>query len=93
MLGYNKTFKALSDKTRRDILQLLRERDMNAGEIARCFHISKPSISHHLNILKAAQLVLVEKQGQERVYSLNTTVMQEFLSDFMAFFGGSNDEH
>ena len=93
MLGYNKTFKALSDKKRRDILQLLREQDMNAGEIARHFNISKPSISHHLNILKAAQLVLVEKQGQERVYSLNTTVMQEFLSDFIAFFGGSDDEN
>lgn len=93
MLGYNQTFKALSDKKRRDILQLLREKDMNAGEIARHFHISKPTISHHLNILKTAQLVLVEKQGQERIYSLNTTVMQEFLSDFMAFFGGSNDEN
>ena len=92
MLGYNKTFKALSDKTRRDILHLLRERDMNAGQIATHFNISKPSISHHLNVLRAAQLVQVERNGQERLYSLNTTVMQEFLSDLLAFFGGSEDD-
>ena len=92
VLGYNKTFKALSDGTRREILQLLQERDMNAGEIATHFNISKPSISHHLNVLKAAKLVQVQRNGQERLYSLNTTVMQEFLSHLLEFFGGPENE-
>lgn len=92
MLGYNETFKALSDATRRDILRLLGERDMNAGEIASYFKISKPSISHHLNVLKTAKLVQVERNGQERIYSLNTTVMQEFLAEFLEFFGGQNND-
>jgi DNA-binding CsgD family transcriptional regulator len=52
------TFKALADPTRRKILKLLRERDMTAGEIAEQFNISKPSISHHLNILKQSRLVI-----------------------------------
>lgn len=88
----NEAFKALSDGTRREILRLLRERDMNAGEIAACFDISKPSISHHLNVLKQANLVLVERNGQELIYSLNTTVMQEFLASLMAHFGGRHDD-
>ena len=75
----NEVFKAVSDKTRRAILQLLRERDMTAGEIADQFNISKPSISHHLNILKQAGLVMDERQGQNIYYSLNTTVFQELL--------------
>lgn len=73
----NELFKALSDPTRRKILELLRDRDMTAGEIADQFNISKPSISHHLNILKNAELVLWEKEGQSVIYSLNTTVLQE----------------
>ncbi|MDK2822202.1 MAG: hypothetical protein PWQ67_84 [Clostridia bacterium] len=79
----NNVFKALSDVNRRKILQLLKERDMTAGEIADYFDISKPSISHHLNLLKQAQLVLDERQGQNIYYSLNTTVFQELLSFFL----------
>ncbi|MDI3534504.1 MAG: hypothetical protein PWQ82_869 [Thermosediminibacterales bacterium] len=81
----NKTFKALSDPIRRKILQLLNERDLTAGEIAEFFDISKPSISHHLNILKNAELVLWEKQGQNIVYSLNTTAFQEIVKWFYNF--------
>ncbi|MGB0388466.1 MAG: autorepressor SdpR family transcription factor [Ardenticatenaceae bacterium] len=92
VLGYNKTFKALSDGTRREILRLLSEKEMNAGEISSHFNISKPSISHHLNILKAAKLVQVERKGQERIYFLNMTVMQEFLTDLLEFFGGPENE-
>ena len=73
-------FKALADPTRRKILKLLRQRDMTAGEIAGHFTISKPSISHHLNSLKQARLVLDERQGQFIYYSLNTTVFQEIIS-------------
>ena len=56
---------------------------MTAGEIADYFNISKPSISHHLNILKQADLILDERQGQNILYSLNTTVFQELLSFFL----------
>lgn len=73
-------FKALSDPTRRKILELLKDRDRSAGEIAASFDIGKPSISHHLNQLKEAGLVLSERQGQSIMYSLNTTVFQEVLS-------------
>lgn len=73
----NKVFKALGDPTRREILELLKSRDMSAGEIADNFNISKPSISHHLNLLKDAELILWEKDGQSIIYSLNTTVIQE----------------
>lgn len=73
-------FKALSDKNRRQILKLLREKDLSAGEIAEHFDISKPSLSHHLNILKQANLVQTERQGQNIIYSLNTTAIQELIS-------------
>jgi len=76
------TFKALADPTRRKILRLLRERDMTAGEIAEQFNITKPSISHHLNILKQSRLVLDERQGQYIYYSLNMTVFQEIMGWF-----------
>lgn len=76
----NSIFKALNDETRREILQLLRERDMSAGEIADAFHISKPSISHHLDILKRADLVTSEKKGQFIMYSLNTTIVDDILN-------------
>lgn len=75
----NESFKALSDPSRRQILKLLRERDMTAGEIADHFQMSKPSISHHLSSLKQAGLVLDERRGQHIVYSLNSTVVQEVL--------------
>jgi DNA-binding transcriptional ArsR family regulator len=75
----NKLFKALNDGTRRKILELLREKDYNAGEIASQFDISKPSISHHLEILKNAELVIAEKKGQYIYYSINTTVLEDIL--------------
>jgi DNA-binding transcriptional ArsR family regulator len=81
----NESFKSLSDPTRRKILELLAERDMTAGEIADCFDISKPSISHHLNQLKFSGLVLSEKQGQNILYSLNTTMFQEVTKWFFDF--------
>lgn len=76
----DKLFKALNDPTRREILVLLRKKDMNAGEIADQFKISKPSISHHLDLLKQADLVLAEKNGQFVNYSLNTSVLDECLA-------------
>lgn len=82
----NKVFKALGDPTRRKILELLKSKEMSAGEIADSFNISKPSISHHLNLLKEAELVLWEKDGQSIIYSLNTTVIQEITKWTLNFF-------
>lgn len=91
----NLTFKALSDPTRRKIIQMLKERDMTAGEIAEQFDMTKPSISHHLSILKNAELVLDERKGQNIYYSLNTTVFQELVNWFFNITdkrGGSKSE-
>ena len=76
----NAIFKALNDETRRRIIELLREKDMNAGEIANEFNISKPSISHHLDILKRADLIISEKKGQYINYALNTTIIEDLLN-------------
>ena len=75
----NSIFKALNDETRREILGLLKVKDLSAGEIADYFNISKPSISHHLDILKRADLISSEKKGQFVIYSLNTTIMEDVL--------------
>lgn len=81
----NSVFKALNDPTRREILQLLQQRDMTAGEIVEQFDISGPSISHHLDLLKQANLVKAEKNGQFIYYSLNTTVVDEIIKWFLQF--------
>ncbi|HAH50335.1 MAG TPA: transcriptional regulator [Balneola sp.] len=73
----NNLFKALNDSTRRQILDLFKEKDLTAGEIAEAFDISKPSISHHLDLLKNAGLVSSERDGQFIVYSLDTTALEE----------------
>ncbi|MBK6362877.1 MAG: winged helix-turn-helix transcriptional regulator [Saprospiraceae bacterium] len=75
----NLLFKALNDPIRRDILDLLKEKDMSAGDIAEHFNIGKPTISHHLDLLKQAGLVTSEKQGQFIIYSICTTVLDEIL--------------
>ena len=81
----NSVFKALNDPTRREILRLLQEKDMTAGEIAEKFSMTWPSISHHLDLLKQADLVIPEKDGQYIYYSLNTTVVEEILKWYMQF--------
>lgn len=79
----NDVFKALGDATRRQILEMLsKEGDLTAGEIASHFDISAPSVSHHLSVLKSADLVLDTRHGQNIVYSLNTTVFQSVISWF-----------
>lgn len=75
----NLLFKALNDNTRRQILELLKEKDLTAGEIADAFNISKPSISHHLDILKRADLVTSIKKGQFVEYAINTTILEDVL--------------
>jgi DNA-binding transcriptional ArsR family regulator len=76
----NLPFNALADPTRRRILELLRQGDLTAGEIADQFSISQPSVSHHLSLLKQAGLVECERRGQYIVYSLNSTVFQDLFT-------------
>ncbi len=84
-------FAALSDPTRRRILELLAQSDKTAGEIAGCFPITKASISHHLNVLKAAGLIRDEREGQKIRYRLNTTVFQEMMKWFFTITGEESD--
>ena len=75
----NLLFKALRDPTRRRILEMLKERDLTAGEIGEAFAMSAPSISYHLDLLRHAQLVSSRKNGQFVTYSLETTVLDDSL--------------
>jgi DNA-binding transcriptional ArsR family regulator len=75
----NLLFKALNDGTRREILELLKKKDLSAGEISDKFSMAKPSISHHLDILKQANLIASDKKGQFIYYSLNETVFDEII--------------
>ncbi|WP_202908639.1 autorepressor SdpR family transcription factor [Halalkalibacillus sediminis] len=88
----NDIFKAIADPTRREILDILQEKDATAGEIYDRFTISKPSISHHLTILKNADLVYAERHGQHIFYSLNTTVFQDAIRWLMTFQQKTNEE-
>ena len=78
-------FKAISDPTRRRILKLLKKRSMTAGEIAESFSITLGSLSHHYNVLKAADLVRSERRGQQIVYSLNTSVFEDLVQHLMGW--------
>jgi DNA-binding transcriptional ArsR family regulator len=79
-------FKALADPTRREILRLLRRGEMTAGELAEPFGISKPSMSHHFAVLKAADLVTTRRDGQQIYYALNTTVVEDLLASLWDLF-------
>lgn len=84
-------WKALADPTRRKILGLLKAQDMNAGEIAEQFNMTKPSISNHLNILRQADLVDSEKIGQNVIYSLNTSVLEDIMGMLSNLTNRSDD--
>lgn len=81
----NILFKALNDKTRREILELLNKKDLTAGDIAERFNLTKATISHHLELLKQANLVISLRQGQFIYYSLNMTVIDEILNWLVKF--------
>lgn len=76
-MSMNAVFRALADPTRREILRLLRQGEVSAGELAEHFDMTKPSMSHHFNLLKQADLVTTRREGQQILYALNTTVMQD----------------
>lgn len=79
-------FKAIADPTRRKVLKLLQGGSMTAGELAEAFDITKGSLSHHFNVLKAADLVRCERRGQQIVYSLNTTVFEDVAALLLDLF-------
>ena len=83
----NKVFKALSDPTRRQVLQLLRERPMAAGELSDHFPVSKPTMSAHFAVLQDADLIEAEKVGRSIVYRLKMSVLEEALLGFAQTFG------
>lgn len=91
-MSINDLFKALSDENRRKILDLLRNGDMTAGDIAHHFELSKAGISQHLSILKNAELVYAVKRGQFVYYSLNATVFQEVLKWIIQFNSNELEE-
>ncbi|WP_346838134.1 autorepressor SdpR family transcription factor [Microbulbifer sp. SAOS-129_SWC] len=84
-------FKALSDPTRREILRRLRAGSMSAGDIAAQFDITRASLSHHFNVLKAAELVRSERRGQQIYYSLNTSVFEDVAALMFDLFGRAGD--
>ena len=89
-MSFQATFKALSDPTRREILELLKTGPMTAGEIVERFPTTGATVSHHLAVLRGAGLVLDEKKGKYITYELNMTVIQEIMS-WAASFGGGDE--
>ena len=87
----NIVFKALNDQTRRKILDLLKDKDMSAGEIADNFEFSKATISHHLELLQHADLVSSVKKGQFIIYSINTTVLNEVSKWIVELMDNNNE--
>ncbi|MCR4280404.1 MAG: autorepressor SdpR family transcription factor [Candidatus Komeilibacteria bacterium] len=85
-MSLSSTFKALSDPTRREILHILKDTDLSAGDLADRFEITFPTLSHHLSILKESGLVSARKQGQQQIYSLNLSVLEEVLTSYFDHF-------
>ena len=83
----SQVFKALSDPTRRRVLQLLRKGPMSAGELSDQFDVSKPTMSAHFAVLKEADLVHARKTGKSVIYHLKLSVLEEALLDFVHSFG------
>ena len=81
-------YKAIADPTRRQILKYLRGGERTAGELAEYSGVGRTALSHHLMVLKMADLVRVERRGQFQVYSLNTTVFQDLLTEIIGWLGG-----
>ena len=91
-VGFQETFKALSDTTRREILNLLKNGAMTAGEIGKHFEMTGATISHHLSILKAAGLISDDKRGKFIYYELNMSVLDELMGWIVQLKGEDQDE-
>ena len=79
------TFKALSDVNRREILRLLRQGSLNAGELAEHFEMTPATLSYHLALLKKAGLIVEKREKNFRQYTLNTSVFEEVLAYVYSF--------
>ena len=88
----NEVFKAIADPTRREILRLLRHEEMSAGDVAARFDMTKPTMSHHFAVLKAAGLVTSRREGQTIWYALDTTVLEDVLAWSMDMARGARGE-
>jgi ArsR family transcriptional regulator len=88
----NEAFKALADPTRREILRLLRGGEMTAGELSAKFDMSKPSVSHHFQVLKQADLIGSRREGQQVIYYLNTTVVEDLLALIWGLLSDAKEE-
>ena len=89
-MSFQETFKALSDSTRREILQLLRQGTLPAGEIAEHFNMTGATISHHLSVLKNAGLVDAERRGTYIYYEINLSVLEQILTWMTGLYGGNS---
>lgn len=87
----NDAFRALADPSRREILRLLRQGPASSGEIAGHFESSWPTISRHLGVLREAGLILGERHGQQIIYELNTTVLDDVVEHLMGWLKPSDD--
>ncbi len=90
MTRRNDTFKAIADPSRREILRLLRKGEMTAGDLAECFDMTKPTMSHHFAVLKDADLISSRRAGQTIWYSLNTTVLEDVIAWAIDLAGPKN---
>ncbi len=90
-MGSENIFKVLADKQRRDILVMLKDGEMNAGEIAERLNISPAALSYHLKLLKQADLIIEYKNKNFIYYQINTTVFQELILWIEQFGGNRND--
>ena len=90
-MGFAETFKALSDPIRREILMMLRDGSMSAGEIGSHFDMTGATISYHLGILKKAGLVLEFREKNFIYYELNTSVLEEIMLWISELKGGTSD--
>ena len=86
-------FQALSSPVRREIIKLLRWKNLNAGEIASHFDIAQPSVSRHLDVLKKAEIVTTERKGNQIIYSLNLSAIQEILLYITELFEMREEEY
>ncbi|MBQ6877824.1 MAG: winged helix-turn-helix transcriptional regulator [Oscillospiraceae bacterium] len=92
-MSFAETFKALSDPARREILMMLKNGRMSAGDIASHFDMTGATVSYHLSVLKKADLVYETKQKNFVFYELNTSVFEEIMLWFAQFKGGNGDEN
>ena len=91
-MGFQETFKALSDPTRREILHILRDGAKTAGEIGSHFAMTGATVSHHLSVLREAGLITDDKRGKWIYYELNLSVLDEITGWLAGLKGESGDE-